>query len=155
MYRSEAPRLVRYFQMRFRGREDPDDLVQEIFARLVAGRPFEELRDPTGYLKRIMRNLLIDRNHKQQRAPGFVPMEGIEPAVPPDQAYEIEMTQAREQYRAAVETLPPRTKEVFLMHRVEEHSVKTIAEHLGISTRTVEWHIAQAVLRISKALDRG
>ncbi|MCW2338179.1 RNA polymerase sigma-70 factor (ECF subfamily) [Sphingobium sp. B2D3A] len=154
MYRSEAPRLARYFQLRFQGREDPDDLVQELFARLAAGRPFEELRDPTGYLKRIMRNFLIDRNRRQRGVPGFVPMDGIEPAVPPEQAHEIEMKQTRERYRAAVDALPPRTREVFLMHRVEEQSVKIIAERLGISTRTVEWHLAQAIIRIGQALER-
>jgi len=154
MYRSEAPRLARYFQLRFRGREDPDDLVQELFMRLAAGRPFEELNDPTGYLKRIMRNLLIDRNRRLGRVPGFVPMDGIDPAVPPEQCHEMEMTQMRERYRAAVEALPPRTRDVFLLHRVDEVSVKIIADRLGISTRTVEWHIAQAVLRIGEALDR-
>lgn len=153
MYQSEAPRLARYFELRFRGREDPDDLVQELFVRLAAGRPFEELRDPTGYLTRIMRNLLIDRNRKLRNVPGFIPMDGIEPAVPPDQTHEIEMRQTRDRYRHAVDGLPPRTRQVFLLHRVEEQSVRTIAEQLGISTRTVEWHIAQAVLRIGKALE--
>lgn len=154
MYREESPRLARYFKARFRGTEDPDDLVQEVFTRLAAGRPFGELRDPQGYLKRILRNFLIDRNRKIRNAPGFVSMEGVEPSVPPDQAHAIEVKQMREQYRSAVDALPPRTREVFLMHRVEELSVKVIAERLGISTRTVEWHIGEAILKIGKALER-
>lgn len=154
MYRKESPRLARYFKVRFRGIEDPDDLVQEVFTRLAAGRPFGELRDPQRYLKRILRNFLIDRNRKNRTAPGFISMEGVEPSVPPDQAHAIEVKQMREQYRFAVDALPPRTREVFLLHRVEELSVKVIAERLGISTRTVEWHIGEAILRIGKALER-
>jgi len=155
MYREESPRLARYFKARFRGTEDPDDLVQEVFARLAAGRPFGELRDPRGYLRRILRNFLIDRNRKSRNAPGLVSMDGVEPSIPPDQMHAIEVTQMRQQYRFAVDALPPRTREVFLLHRVQELSVKMIAERLGISTRTVEWHISEAVLRIGKALEIG
>lgn len=153
VYRTEAPRLAQYFKFRFRGLEDPEDLVQDVFARLAAGRPMSELRDPQGYFKRILRNFLIDRNRKRGRQPGFVSMDGIEPSKEPDQAHAIEVSQMQEQYRAAVDALPPRTKEVFLLHRVEELSVKTIAERLGISTRTVEWHIGEAIFRIGKALN--
>jgi RNA polymerase sigma factor (sigma-70 family) len=154
IYRAEAPRLARYFKFRFRGLEDPDDLVQEVFARLAAGRPLVELRDPDGYFRRILRNFLIDRNRKRQRQPGFVSMDGIDPGVEPDQAHAIEVNQMQDLYRAAVDALPPRTKQVFLLHRVEELSVKLIADQLAISTRTVEWHIGEAILRIGKALSR-
>jgi RNA polymerase sigma-70 factor (ECF subfamily) len=153
MYREESPRLARYFKARFRGTEDPDDLVQEVFTRLAAGLPFGELRDPQSYLKRILRNFLIDRNRKSRNAPGLVSMDGVEPSVPPDQAHAIEVTQMRQQYRFAVDALPPRTRQVFLLHRVQELSVKMIADRLDISTRTVEWHIGEAVLRIGKALE--
>lgn len=155
VYRTEAPRLARYFKFRFRGQEDPDDLVQDVFARLAAGRPLAELRDPEGYFKRTLRNFLIDRNRKRRRQPIFTSMEGVEPGMEPDQAHAIEVKQMQELYRAAVDALPPRTREVFLLHRVEELSVKVIARQLGISTRTVEWHIGEAILRIGKALNRG
>ena len=153
MYRSQAPRLVQYFKLRFRGREDPEDLVQEVFARLAAGRPFGELRDPQHYLKRILRNFLIDRNRRSKTAPEFVSMDGVEAPVPPDQSHAIEVAQMQDRYRAAVDALPPRTREVFLMHRADELSVKKIAEQLCISSRTVEWHIGEAIYRIGKALD--
>lgn len=155
VYRTQAPRLARYFKFRFRGLEDPEDLVQDVFARLAAGRPLPELRDPEGYFKRILRNFLIDRNRKHRRQPVFTSMEGVEPGIEPDQAHGIEVKQMQELYRAAVDALPPRTREVFLLHRVEELSVKVIAGQLGISTRTVEWHIGEAILRIGKALNKG
>ncbi len=155
VYRTQAPQLARYFRFRFRGLEDPDDLVQDVFARLAAGRPLAELRDPEGYFKRILRNLLIDRHRKRRRQPIFTSMDGIEAGIEPDQAHAIEVEQMQELYRAAVDALPPRTREVFLLHRVEELSVKSIAGQLGISTRTVEWHIGEAILRIGKALNKG
>ncbi|NLS26380.1 hypothetical protein S2M10_13620 [Sphingomonas sp. S2M10] len=40
-----------------------------------------------------------------------------------------------------------------MLHRAEELEYKLIAELLGISIRTVEWHMAQALIRISKSFD--
>lgn len=57
------------------------------------------------------------------------------------------------QYREALDALAPRTRQVFLLHRVHEKSYKDIAAELGISVRTVEWHIGQALLHITRALD--
>jgi RNA polymerase sigma-70 factor (ECF subfamily) len=59
----------------------------------------------------------------------------------------------QDRYREIVATLPNRMREVFLLHRVDELGYKEIAAHLGISVRTVEWHIAEAIIRISKGLD--
>jgi RNA polymerase sigma-70 factor (ECF subfamily) len=154
IYRARAPGLARYFRARFRGAEDPNDLVHEVFARLAGGKSFAELRDPQAYLSRILRNFLIDRKRRLDKRPSLVPLEDVEVAVPPDQSHAIEVTQMHARYRAAVDALPPRTRQVFLLHRVDEVRVKAIAEQLGISTRTVEWHLAQAILRIGEALDR-
>lgn len=154
IYRAQAPGLARYFRARFRGAEDPQDLVQEVFTRFAGGRPISELHDPEAYLKRILRNFLITRKKRLDNRPSFVSLDGVDPAVQPDQAHAIELTQMHARYRACVDALPPRTREVFLLHRAAELSVKTIAERLGISSRTVEWHIAQAILRLGEALER-
>lgn len=154
IYRAQAPGLARYFRARFRGAEDPDDLVQEVFTRFAGGTPVSELRDPQAYLKRILRNFLITRKERLDRRPVFVALDAIEAAMPPDQSHAIELSQMQARYRACVEALPPRTREIFLLHRAEELKVKVIAERLGISTRTVEWHIAQAILRLGEALER-
>jgi RNA polymerase sigma-70 factor (ECF subfamily) len=44
-------------------------------------------------------------------------------------------------------------REVFILHRLQELSYKEIAARLDISVRTVEWHIAEAIVRISRGLD--
>lgn len=153
VYRANAPGLARYLRARFRGDDDVDDMVQDVFTRFVSGKSFVELRNPDAYLKRILRNFLIDRNRRSRTRPIFVAIDGIEPVIEPDQAHAIEMKQMQDRYRASVDQLPPRTRQVFLLHRVQETSVKEIAAQLGISTRTVEWHLAQAILKIREALE--
>nr|WP_302053998.1 sigma-70 family RNA polymerase sigma factor [Sphingomonas tagetis] len=154
LYRDSARNLSRYLRKRNRGREECDDIVHDAFARLASKGSLDGLQNPEAYLKRIIRNLLIDRSRRAATHPVTVPLEEIEPVVRPDQGDAIELEQLRMQYRAAVDALSPRLREVFLMHRVDERSVKEIAAQLGISTRTVEWHVAQAIVRIGEALDR-
>jgi RNA polymerase sigma-70 factor (ECF subfamily) len=60
----------------------------------------------------------------------------------------------RRRYREAVDALPSRMREVFLLHRVDGVAYKEIAARLDISVRTVEWHIAEAIVRIGRGLDR-
>lgn len=155
IYRLEAPRLAHMLRGKLRGSEDARDLLQEAFARLARSRQGVSLRSPEAYLQRIVRNLLIDRSRRAAKRPLHVPIDDdMDLAAPPDQAYAIEVNQMRDQYRAIVATLPPRTRQVFLLHRVDELPYSEIADRLEISVRTVEWHIAQAIANIGKALER-
>lgn len=55
-----------------------------------------------------------------------------------------------ESVRAAIDALPPRTREVFLMHRLEGAKYREIAIALGMSQSAVEKHIARAALLITE-----
>lgn len=158
LYRREAPRLRRYFHARVGRSDEVGDLVQEAFTRLAGRRLPGPLKNPAAYLQRIARNLLVDRSRRHAAAPPFVDVgnDGLpEVAVAPDQGCDLEAEQMMTAYERAVEALPPRTREVFLLHRLGELSYQEIADRLAISPRTVEWHIAEALLRIRRALDGG
>jgi RNA polymerase sigma-70 factor (ECF subfamily) len=155
VYRVEAPRLARMLRGKLLGAEDSLDILQEAFARLAGSGPATALRNPEAYLQRIVRNLLIDRSRHAAKQPVQIPItDEMEFPVAPDQAYAIEVRQMREQYRAVVATLPPRTRQVFLLHRADELQYSEIAERLDISVRTVEWHISQALFKIGEALEQ-
>lgn len=60
----------------------------------------------------------------------------------------------RRRLERALATMEPRTREVFLMHRLEELSYPAIAEWLGIGARDVEQEIARAILHLDRELRR-
>lgn len=154
LYRECAPKLRRRIRGRVGSDDEASDLVQDAFARLLGARPTEGLRAPGAFLNRIVRNLLIDRSRRLSARPPHVPLDTeAEFAVAPEQAEFIELEQMRRRYRDVVETLPPRMREVFVLHRIDGLSYKQIATRLDISVRTVEWHIAEAIVRISRGLD--
>lgn len=153
LYRDHAPKLRRRLRSRLGSADEANDLIHEAFARLLGASRAHDVQQPGAFLNRIVRNLLIDRSRRRLARAAHIPL-GDDIAVRPHQADGIELEQLRERYREIVDALPPRTREVFLLHRIEGLSYAAIAERLAISVRTVEWHIAQAVLRISRGLKR-
>lgn len=57
-------------------------------------------------------------------------------------------------FNDAVETFPPKMKQVFLLCKIEGRQQKEVAEELGITLKTVEKHIASAKQTISEQLTR-
>jgi len=55
----------------------------------------------------------------------------------------------------AVEKLKPRTREIFLAHRVDGLSYAEIAERTGLSIKGVEKQMSKAIAKIDRMLDRG
>lgn len=156
LYRDTAGTLQRRIRAHVGSPEEASDLVHEAFARLLGARTGPSLRSPAAFLNRIVRNLLIDRSRRNAARPPLVALEqDCAIAVAADQGQALELDQMRQRYRQVVDALPPRTREVFLLHRVDELGYREIAERLDISVRTVEWHIAQAIYRIGKELDDG
>jgi RNA polymerase sigma factor (sigma-70 family) len=155
LYREQAPRLRRWLDARLRSSEDANDLVQDAFARFLGSDARDRVRQPEAFLNRIVRNLLIDRSRRLSNRTAHVPIdEANAPVARATQEDGLELDEMRRRYRAAVEALPPRMGEVFVLHRVEGLGYKEIATRLGISIRTVEWHVGEALLRIGRDLDQ-
>lgn len=158
VYRSEAPRLARYFRSRMPVADDASDLVQEAFVRFAGLVGRASLTQPAAYLQRIARNLLYDRSKRAEArlARFHVPIgEGPEPAVRAEQGDGIEAGDLMRLYQRALGELPAKTREVFLLHRVEELTYREIGDRLGISVPTVQYHFARALAHIDAVLDQG
>lgn len=154
LYRDRAPALTRRVRARVGSSEEARDLVHDAFTRLLGARGLDGLGKPEAFLNRIVRNLLVDRSRRAGTRGLHLPiLDRDEIAVAPDQGQAIELEQMRERYRAAVAALPPRMREVFVLHRIEELSYRDIAARMDISVRTVEWHIAEAIVRIGRELN--
>ena len=134
--------------------DDASEMVHDAFARLLGAGARADLREPEAFLNRIVRNLLIDRSRRRSSRGPDLPLEHApEPWIPPEQESSLEMEQLRIRYRGIVEALPERMRQVFLLHRVDGLSYREIGDRLGISPRTAEWHVGEAIVRIGKGLE--
>jgi RNA polymerase sigma-70 factor (ECF subfamily) len=146
-----------HFLRRKAGPEEAPDLVQEVFARAAGSEQRHHLVNPGGFLRRIAQNLLIDRARRQRSAPAisFPLREDSDGATPPAQEWNIEAADLLRLYETAVDAMSPKTRRVFLMHRVDELSYREIHELLGISIATVEYHMMKALSQIARMVDSG
>lgn len=153
-FRSEREKLLRYLGRRA-GHDIAPDLVQEVFARAASSAQASRLGNPAAFVKRIARNLLIDRARRREKNNVILfPLdEQRDMATPPEQTWNIEAADLLRLYEDAIDTLPEKTRRVFLMHRIDELSYRQIHEQLGISVATVEYHMMKALGHIARAVD--
>ncbi|MGX5634818.1 RNA polymerase sigma factor [Brevundimonas diminuta ATCC 11568] len=55
----------------------------------------------------------------------------------------------------AIRRLPGDCRDVFLLHRFAELTLEQIAEHLGIDQQAVEARLAEALVRLGRAVDEA
>lgn len=138
------PGLRRYFRRRAPASQ-VDDLVQEVFERLLTLRDPGAVQDLERYIFVVAASVL-SRQHRR-RAPGQT-TDDIDDFAPPDELTPERLLigkQSVEVMLSVLDSLPPRTRHVFLLHRFEEMTYQRIARELGISVSAVEKHMMSAL----------
>ena len=118
---------------------DIDDLAQEVFLRLLRYSDDVAVDNPQGYLFRIAANVANEwRERSRVRKPhddSWLEELQIEAGDEPENAFA--KTRANEYVQAAVDRLPPRQREVLLLHVNEGLTYKQIAQQRGLTYRIV------------------
>lgn len=123
------------------------DLAQDTFLRLlVRGQPISD-RAPRALLARIARGLVIDhwRRDALERAYHEALAQLPEPSHPsPDVRHEA--LQCLERIAQMLDGLKPAVREAFLLYQLGGLTHAQVAAELNISSRSVERHVASALL---------
>jgi len=157
LYRSESPRLARFFSRRVAPHEVVD-MVHETFRKLlgVANAQSVVFDNPQAYLTRVADNLVRDRARSlaQRARDAAEPLDesrisGLDPL------QTLEHRDMLKRIEAIVATLKPKTREIFLLHRADGHSYAEIADHMGMSVKGVEKQMTKALSHIRRRMDRA
>jgi RNA polymerase sigma factor (sigma-70 family) len=138
-----------------RTRDDADDLIQEAFLRLHLYSGKSDIRKQDAFLARTVLNLSVDMHRKEHRhlyadqSVETLMLADFRPT--PDE--DLAASQRLHRVEAVLAALSPRTRDIFLMHRVEGYGCSDIAQHFGISLSAVEKHIAKAVLALMDVVE--
>lgn len=141
-------------------RHAADDVVQEAYARVLtlqkSGHAIDKLRS---VLHRAAYNLVIDgsrRNKLRQHEDLDALPEDAHPSVPdsarPDEA--LSNTQRARALLATIESLPPRCREAFVLHKIDGLTQPEVAARMGISLNMVERHIMRGMDACRACRDR-
>lgn len=150
--------LIRRIARRLHGGHDAEDLLHDAYLRLAEFRArrdgaAEPIANPDAYMVRTAVNLGIDARRRDRKIDGSAAVEmrcrDMEDHAPlQDEVLAARRRLARVQ--EGLKRLTPRTREVFLMHRLDGLKYREVAERLGISQSAVEKHIAKAALFLTE-----
>jgi RNA polymerase sigma-70 factor (ECF subfamily) len=134
------------------GHADAEDLLHSAFVRLEAYRAEHVVQDPAAFMVRTAVNIAIDkRRHDSFIADQPVDAACVELIDPAPLQDEVNQQRIRlQRVQEGLDRLAPRTREIFLMHRIEGLRYREIAAQLGISQSSVEKHIARAARFLAK-----
>ena len=157
LYRSESPRLVRILSRQTGSSDDARDLVQDVFFRFVRmrGSWASSLERPQAYLRRIATNLLKDRAKAAGRHSAGLHIVADEEALPGlDPHRLLESRDMLRKLEAAMMRLRPKTREIFMAHRIDGETYAQIAERTGLSVKGVEKQMSKALVELDRMLNR-
>lgn len=138
---------------------DIEDIVQETYVRARKAKQDASLSHATAYLFRVARNLSFRERVRRKSAvlgliEDFAAQQIIDDVTPADD--HLYQKRRLEVFQDAVRNLPPQCRHVFILRQFEGLSHKEISARLGISTSTVEKHLAKGLRLCAAALkDRG
>jgi RNA polymerase sigma factor (sigma-70 family) len=162
----ERSRLLNFIRRRVPDPGDAEDILQEVFYRLVeANRLLMPIEHITGWLFRVARNritdlfrkqepenfsdiAIVDENGEELQFEDFLPSRDAGP----EALYARHML--LEELKQALGELPKEQREVFIAHELEGRSFKALAAATGVSVNTLLSRKRYAVLHLRERLQR-
>ncbi|NIE78486.1 sigma-70 family RNA polymerase sigma factor [Pantoea sp. Ap-967] len=125
---------------------DAADLAQDTFMRLLQRQEQLQLNTPRAFLRTVARGLVIDHWRREELHRAY--LEALahvpEALVPSVESREL-LLELLERLARLLDGLKPKVRQAFLLAQCDGLSHKAIAEQMGISLRSVERYVADAL----------
>jgi len=153
IYKNFVKDLKQFLYFKFKDRTKTDDVLQDTFVKLWTNCDKVDYQKVKSYLFTVANHLFLDikrhektiQNHEntsvnynQTESPEFLLIE--------KEYYEA--------FQKILNRLPERQREIFILNRIEKKKYKEIAGLLGISVKTVEKHMHNALVFMREHLGR-
>ncbi len=152
---SVRSRLSAIIYGRVRCAATTSDLLQDTFLRFWERQSLlREVADLAGYFITTGRNLALDHERRRKIAPFVDGIDGLESISDPSPSAETVAIGREELHRLelAIDKMPPRAKQVFLLSRIEGLTYVEIGAQLEISPKTVFSHMVVALERLKSEM---
>ncbi len=135
--------------------EEAQDITHNVFCRLWERRDMiTDISSLKAYLFRMTRNEIltlfrhrkVERNYAKQKQDGEIPHVD-------DVSVKVTTEELVGMINLAIERMPDLRRRIFMMSRYDEMTYVEIASQLGISPRTVQYHIGRALADLRKLVN--
>jgi RNA polymerase sigma-70 factor (ECF subfamily) len=154
LFKARYHSVRNFFLKKLGSSEDAADASQETFLRMMRHNGAICLKSPESYLFSVARNLATDVLRTRAVRSKYKETVDIEaqPSTEPLPDAVFDSRRRQKLVQKALSELSPRCREVFILHRFEDLTYREIAKRLDISPKTVENHLAKAILHLRKSL---
>lgn len=165
LFQNHGPGLIRFLSRKMKSTEDAEDIAQNAFIRIQRVANSGELDNLKAYLYQTASNLAIDQLRREKLHNNYVNQETTkhlsqdESSSPSmaDQCTPDRLLTAQRQLkeiRKALDSLPVKCRQAFLLHRNKGLSYSEIAQEMCVSVSSVEKYILQSLKTCRKALTK-
>ena len=154
LYKKYSRRLFKFGFSIIKSQEETENLIQDVFLCLWENRhKVEKDASIKSYVFTIAYNSAISVIRKKARESQFIEyLKTIQKINEEPVNVKLEYDELKNKLDEIIQTLPPRQKEVYLLHRVEGLKYNEIAERLSISENTIENHMSRALKTIREKI---
>ncbi len=155
IYIAYFSRLCRFARTYVLSDEAAENIVQNVFMFLWEKHRIIQIRtNLSAYLYTLVKNKCIDylrhkkvdKDYRAEQALNLAALEQLDTGLIPGEDIE-------ETVMEAINNLPPKCREIFLLSRVEGKKYSKISQILGISVNTVENQMGIALRKLRKDLE--
>jgi len=154
---SDYGKRLYYFAYGYlKSKEEAEEVVQEVFLRIWRNR--DQINPDLSfkaYLFKIAWHYIIElfeRNARQQAYRHKILEEAVKFTYETNERLDYQIL--LEKVEKLIQKLPPRQKEILLKRKKEGISIKDIALQLGISPKTVENHLSEAIKNLKNGFGK-
>ncbi len=152
------PALVKYFRRKCGDPYEAEDLAQDVLLRSLVHATWASPNQAKGYIFRAAVNRWHDRQRMAHTHGTSVEWSDataltLGDEITPERVFEHE--QELHRVHAALMQLKERTRDIFVLIRLEQMKQSAVAEMLGVSVSTVEKELVRALAHLARCARRG
>lgn len=148
------PRLYGYALTMIQSHNPSEEVVSDVFMKVWTGRKrLSAIENVNHYMFRAVKNQAL--NYLEKRKLETVDLDKVQDNkigdfIQPDLS--VLNRELADQIQSAIESLPPRSKLIFGLIRIDGMKYKEVAEHLDLSVKTVENQMTIATKKLREEL---
>lgn len=148
------PRLYGYALTMIQSHNPSEEVVSDVFMKVWTGRKrLSSIENVNHYMFRAVKNQAL--NYLEKRKLETVDLDQVQDNkigdfIQPDLS--VLNRELADQIQSAIESLPPRSKLIFGLIRIDGMKYKEVAEHLDLSVKTVENQMTIAIKKLREEL---
>jgi RNA polymerase sigma-70 factor (ECF subfamily) len=132
---------------------DAADIAHDTFVRVLASRTRSRIAEPRAFLTTIAKGLVIDQWRRQELERAYKEALALQPEqLAPSPEAQLLIIEALARIDRLLDGLKPRVRTAFLLAQLEDMPYADIAGRMGVTTRSVERYVAEALYHCHLAL---